>query len=165
MITLEALGIDHFERAAEWLSKHEINRWLTQEWRHKQISASMIAIAVRNRRSQFFLVRYDGEPSGLVALADIETVDRTAMVWYLLGEKKLSGLGITSSAVRELTHIAFGPLGLLSLYAWVMEDNVVSRRVLEKAGFREAGRVRQSACSADHQVDRIYFDLIPGEGT
>jgi hypothetical protein len=45
--------------------------------------------------------------------------------------------------------------------AWIMEDNIASRRVLEKSGLRECGRFRNAACSSGKQVDRIYFDLIP----
>ena len=163
MIALEDLAPDHFERVALWLSKSTINRWLSPEWRYKEASASVIAITLRNRRNRLFLVRHEGEPCGLVALADIENADRTAMVWYLLGDDRLSGRGIISAAVRQLASLAFSEIGLASLYAWTMEDNVASQQVLRNAGFREVGRLRQSACSADRQVDRIYFDLIPGE--
>jgi hypothetical protein len=44
-----------------------------------------------------------------------------------------------------------------------MEDNAASHRVLQKAGFREAGRIRRAASSGGRQVDRIYFDLIASE--
>jgi RimJ/RimL family protein N-acetyltransferase len=163
MTTLESLDVQHFDQVAHWLSRPGINRWLTQEWRHNETSASIVAIAVRNRRNRLFLVRHDDEPCGLVGLADIEIVDRTAMVWYFLGDDKLSGQGIISEAVRELARVAFGQLALASLYAWAMEDNVASQRVLQHVGFRKVGRIRQSACLADRQVDRLYFDLIPGE--
>jgi RimJ/RimL family protein N-acetyltransferase len=163
MVTLEDLSAQHIELAARWLSDPRINRWLTREWRQKETSASRVAIAMRNQSNRLFLVRLGEDPCGLAALADIDTADRTAMVWYLLGEEKLSGQGITSAAVSELARFAFGKLGLMSLYAWIMEDNVASQKVLRKAGFREVGRIRQSAWSSDHQVDRIYFDLIPSE--
>ena len=42
------------------------------------------------------------------------------MVWYGLGEQALGGQGITSEAVRQLTHYAFSKRGLQSLYAWTM---------------------------------------------
>jgi RimJ/RimL family protein N-acetyltransferase len=164
-ITLESLGAQHFERVAQWLSKPEINRWLTPEWRHKEASASIVAIAVRNRRNRLFLVLHNDVPCGLAGLADIETVDRTAMVWYFLGEETLAGQGITSVAVRELARVAFGQLELASLYAWAMEDNVASQKVLRNVGFREVGRIRQSAHSLDRQVDRTYFDLVPSDIT
>ena len=49
---------------------------------------------------------------------------------------------------------------LQSIYAWIMEDNVASQRVLEKAGFSPAGRIRRATCSGDRQVDRVYFDIV-----
>jgi RimJ/RimL family protein N-acetyltransferase len=162
-VTLEDLGAQHFDLVAQWLSRPEINRWLTRQWRDKKTSASMIAIAVRDRSNRLFMVRHGGNPCGLVGLADIDAEDGTAMVWYVLGEEKLSGRGITSRAVSELARVAFGELGLMSLYAWVMEDNFPSQKVLRKVGFLEAGRIRQSARSAGRLVDRIYFDLIPSE--
>jgi ribosomal-protein-alanine N-acetyltransferase len=100
---------------------------------------------------------------GLVALSEIDLVDRVAMVWYALGKAELSGRGIATAAVRQLTDVAFGEMALASVYAWVMEGNVASRRVLEKVGFREAGRLRQASLHGRQQVDRLYFDLVPAD--
>jgi RimJ/RimL family protein N-acetyltransferase len=161
--TIEELIPDHFELVAQWLSKTENNRWLTSEWRERKVNATLIAIAARNRKNRFFLVRYDSQPCGLIALADIDTADKTAMIWYVLGDKNLSGRGITSDAVRQLVRLAFDQMGLVSMYAWAMEDNAGSKRVLQKAGLREAGRIRYAASSGGLQVDRIYFDLIASE--
>src|SRR6476661_7905045 len=99
LTTLSELTADHFETAARWLSKPAINRWLTPEWRSKETTASMMAIAARNRRNRLFLVSHQGRPCGLAALGKIDSTDRTAMLWYGLGEEELSGRGITSSAV------------------------------------------------------------------
>lgn len=165
MTSIEDLAPDHFETVAAWLSRPEINKWLTGEWRDREVVATTIAVAVRNKRSRLFLVRHEGAPCGLVALADIDLADRTAMIWYILGEANLSGRGITSEAVRLLAKEAFGSGGVSSLYAWIMEDNVPSRKVLEKAGFREAGRIRGATRSSGRQVDRVYFDLLPAGAT
>ena len=82
------------------------------------------------------------------------------MVWYFLGEEKLRGRGIISDAVRQVMVVAFGGLGLVSLYAWVMDGNAASQKVLLNNGFCEAGRLRQSVRCGDRQVDRIYYDVI-----
>ena len=163
MITIQGLTPEHFGLVARLLSKPEINRWLTAEWRNPAVNATLIAIAVRDRQNRLFLVRCGGEPCGLVALANINAADNTATVWYVLGEQTLSGRGIISEAVTQLTRLCFGHMGLASIYAWIMEDNAASQRVLQKAGFREAGRIRRAASSGGHQVDRIYFDLIASE--
>jgi len=161
MTSIEALLPEQFEQVAGWLSRPETNKWLSGEWRGRQATPSILAIAVRNRRNKLYLVRHESVPCGLVGLADIDPADRIAMVWYFLGDERLKGQGIVPAAVRQLTRVAFTEISLASLYAWVMEDNVASRRVLEKCGFRECGRFRNAACSNGSQVDRIYFDLIP----
>lgn len=161
MTSIEPLLPEHFEQVAGWLSRPETNKWLSGEWRDHEATPSILAIAVRNRRNKLYLVRHESSACGLVGLADIDPADRIAMVWYLLGDDRLKGRGIVSEAVRQLARLAFSELSLASLYAWIMEDNIASRRVLEKSGFRECGRFRNAASSNGKQVDRIYFDLIP----
>jgi RimJ/RimL family protein N-acetyltransferase len=161
MTTIESLRPEHFEQVARWLCRPEINKWLSGEWRNCEATASIVAITVRNRCNKLYLVRENSDACGLVALADIDLADKLAMIWYLLGDEQLRGRGIISEAVRQLSQRAFSELSLASLHAWIMEDNVASRRVLEKSGFRECGRFRQAACSQGRQVDRFYFDLIP----
>jgi RimJ/RimL family protein N-acetyltransferase len=163
MTSIEALGVEHFELVAGWLSRPEINRWLTGDWRDRRVDAAFMAIVVRNRRNLLFLVRRDGEPCGVVALADVDPVDRTAMVWYVLGEPRHAGRGVTSDAVEQLVRLAFDDMELESVYAWIMEDNIGSRRVLEKAGFSPAGRIRRATRSGTRQVDRLYFDIVAAD--
>ena len=163
MTTIEDLTQQHFELVANWLSNRQINRWLTAEWRDKVATTVLIAVMLRNKKNRVFLVRWNGEPVALTALADIDSADATAMVWYLLGDLTLSGRGIASSALKQMARKCFQEHKLESLYAWVMEDNLASAKVLQKAGFREAGRLRRAACSNGHRVDRVYFDLLASE--
>jgi len=161
MTSIEELVPQHFELVARWLSCPEINRWLSSEWRDRRVDATLIAITVRNRRNRLFLVRHDGEACGLVSLAEVDSLDKTAMVWYAIGEPQHLGQGVSSDAVLQLVRYGFDCLRLESMYAWIMEDNVASRRVLEKVGFRAAGRIRRATCSGQRQVDRLYFDIVP----
>jgi len=163
MVTIEPLAASDFEAAARWLAAPEINQWLTGEWRGTEPNASLIAIAVRNRKNRLFLVRHEGNAAGLVALSNIEATDNTAMIWYALGQQELRGRGIATDAVKQLSRLMFQELGLASLYAWVMDGNEASRRVLQKAGFRPAGRIRDASAFGGQQVDRIYFDLVPSD--
>ena len=163
VVTIEELSPRYFGLVASWLSKCEINRWLTAEWRTQAVTATLIAMAVRNRRNRLFLVRCDDQPCGLTALADIDVADRTGMVWYVLGERPLSNREITSNGLRQVVSKCFQELKLESLYAWTMEDNVASIRVLRKVGFRAAGRIRRAVSSNGCQVDRVYFDLLASE--
>jgi RimJ/RimL family protein N-acetyltransferase len=162
-ITIEPLAPADFETVANWLSVSENSRWLTSEFRGRKVETVTMGIFVRNPKNKFFLVRLAGEPAAVAGLADLDQTDHLAMVWYALGEKKFAGRGVTSEGVRQMAHRAFKELGLRSLYAWIMEDNTPSRRVLEKCGFREVGRIRSGTCSGTEQRDRVYFDLVPGD--
>ena len=161
--TIEQLHADDLSLVATWLSRNEINRWLTAEWRNRVASTTLLAIAMRNPKNRLFLIRCNGQACGLVALADIDVADATGMIWYVLGEPGFARNGIASEAVRQLVRKSFQELKLQSLYAWIMEDNVASAKLLHKVGFREVGRIRQAASSNRQQVDRIYFDLIAAE--
>jgi RimJ/RimL family protein N-acetyltransferase len=159
MVTIEDLTPEHFGLVARWLSRPDTNRWLTSEWRNRDVSPSMLAIAVRNRKNRLFIVKSYGVPIGLVGLSDIDLDDKTAMIWYVLGNFDLSCKGLTSEAVCKLASIAFNDIGLCSLYAWIMENNIASEKVLTKVGFKKAGCIRFAANSSGRQVDRMYFDL------
>ena len=160
---IEELQADDLSLVAMWLSRNEINRWLTSEWRNRVVSTTVLAIALRNPKNRFFLVRCNGQACGLAALADIDPADGTAMVWYFLGDSAFSKKGIGSEAVKQLVRKSFQELKLQSLYAWIMEDNAASAKLLHNVGFREVGRIRRAASSNGQQVDRVYFDLIAAE--
>ena len=166
-------AIDEFSFAAPRKSSPEreyvlrsvpsINQWLTGEWRNGEPNARLIAAAVRNHRNRFFLMRHEGTAAGLVALSNIEEFDKTAMIWYALGRQDLGGRGVSTEAVKQLARLVFTEMELASLYAWVMDVNVASRRVLQKAGFKEAGRLRDASSYEGRQVDRLYFDRIASD--
>ena len=161
MTTIEPLSPEQFGVVAGWMANADINRWLTSEWRGRPADSAMLAIAVRNKKNRIFLVRQSGTPVGLVGLADLDTQDKCAMVWYLLGDHTLGGKGVITDAVGQLCRLGFNDMGLRNIYAWIMEPNQKSRRVLEKNGFKESGRLRRAADMDGSGVDRVYFDLTP----
>lgn len=159
LTTIEPLTPEHFATVAGWLSSPDLNQWLTSEWRGRVIEPTVIGIAFRNKKNRFFLVRAEGQPCGLVALADWDPVDQIAMVWYALGETSLGSRGVITDAVGQLTRIALDELDIHALYAWIIEDNARSRRVLEKNGFVEMGHLRSGAVRDGRRMDRVYFCL------
>lgn len=159
MISVEALGTGDLELAGSWLSNPAVNRWLNSDFRGKTFDGRMVAIILRNPRNRLFMVRDRGVPCGLVGFSELDEVDRFAMIWYLLGDPAAGGKGATTAAVAEALRTAFEEFDLEAVYAWVFETNHPSRRVLEKNGFREVGRLRRSAFDGESHLDRIYFDI------
>jgi RimJ/RimL family protein N-acetyltransferase len=162
-VALERLGPRHLDRVAAWLSDSTINRWLTEEWRGRSVAPALVGALMRSPKNQVYVASAGGEDAGIAALANIDAQDGTAMVWYLLGEPSRGRAGLMSTAVASMVDMTFREGKCCSLYAWVFEDNVASAALLRRVGFREAGRIRNAACSAGKRVDRIYFDILPGE--
>ena len=76
-----------------------------------------------------------GECVYYVLLDKVGTVvDGTAIVGYRVA-KKVAGRGVATSTLRTLCRLAAQQHGLRTLKAKTSNENVASRRVLEKAGF------------------------------
>jgi len=163
MVRLEDLDPARYELVARWLSAPSVNRWLTSNWRGREVTPATIAMAVRNRRNRLFLVVGEGIPVGLVSLAELDPIDRSAEIWYALDPDAAGGKGITTQAVRLLVNHAFDDLGLMAVFLNIMSTNTPSIRVAEKVGFRPAGRVRQAMTCDGESVDRLLFDLVPDD--
>jgi len=97
---------------------------------------------------------------GLVRQSDVNRI--SAEIGYWLGEP-FWGRGIASRAVRALTEYAFANFNLLRIYAWVFEWNPASARVLEKAGYRREGRLRQSVIKNGQVIDQFLYAILREE--
>ncbi len=162
-LSLEPLAAQHFQRAAEALGHPEINAWMYVEWRENVVTERTIAAAVLNKRNRLWLVSVDGAAYGLTALGSITNGDQTAAIWYLRfpGTERLPG--VMQSAVTWVIRHAFDELGLNSLTASVHADNLSSIGLLEGAGFRRAGVLRQGFSRDGRFVDRVVYDLLRHE--
>jgi RimJ/RimL family protein N-acetyltransferase len=74
------------------------------------------------------------------------------------------GRGIASEAVTLLSAWAFARLGLARLQLSIRPDNVASRRVAEKAGYRYEGTLRSVKLIRGVRVDAALYSLLPGDG-
>jgi ribosomal-protein-alanine N-acetyltransferase len=159
-VTIEPLDEDHFALAAKWLSDPDINRWLYAEWRGRAVDERLVAIVAANKRNRLFMVRTGGDAVGLVALGEINELDRSASLWYVLGEKVSASRGLTTQAVGLVVGFAFESLKLHSIHASVVDTNVGSRRVLEKNEFARCGCIRQGFLLDGAFRDRLIFDRV-----
>jgi RimJ/RimL family protein N-acetyltransferase len=78
--------------------------------------------------------------------------------------ERARGSGIGTKAVSLLVEWALGPPQLRAVEAFVADDNIPSRRLLERIGFRETGtrRHRVNDFVADLRVYRRERTILPG---
>lgn len=153
------------ELAAEWLSNERNYAWLDFGGGVQHLSP--LALAAMSQRDthdlMVFGVKGETAPIGLIGVSNIAPMFGSGTLWYVLGEKAFETKGITSRAVGKALDRAFGTLGLESVNAWVVANNIGSIRVLEKNGFQQIGRQRKCHRIGATLVDRIHFDKLADE--
>ena len=81
------------------------------------------------------------EHMGFSGLHALDWRNRVATTGTIIGRRDLWGHGYGSDAAKVRTRFAFEVLGLRMLLSDVMADNAGSLRMLQKAGYKEVGRI------------------------
>jgi [ribosomal protein S5]-alanine N-acetyltransferase len=142
-------------------------QWLDFGCGTQKLSAPAIRLMLQRTIHEIRLFTSDesDEPIGLVALSDISEKFKTAVLWYVLGDKSRSGKSYTTRAVSQMLTIGFEERGLESIFAWVIEHNVASGKILEKNNFQFIGVRRNCHYINGRAYDRYFYDLIASEHT
>jgi RimJ/RimL family protein N-acetyltransferase len=100
---------------------------------------------------------------GSVSLWGFHRRNGAATVSYWVSEPG-RGRGLAGAAVMLVSAWAFAQLGLARLGAYVELDNLASRRLLERCGFRQEGTLRQYAARRDGtRTDCAIYGLLVTE--
>ncbi len=121
------------------------------------MAAGLVRAAMR-RPDQLWALFCDADetPVGLIALDSIDAADGVANIWYVLGDETRGGQGLTSAAIDRF--LVANPAGLVTVTAWIGAPNTASIRCIEKAGFREIGRISDAFAVDGARHDRILFE-------
>jgi RimJ/RimL family protein N-acetyltransferase len=117
-----------------------------------------------------FAVTVDDELVGSGALWGIDSHNRRAHLGITLGPDD-RGKGYGSDTCRVLLRYAFVDRGLHRVQLEVLADNEAAVRAYLAAGFREDGRMRESAWVVGRYVDELHMSVLstdpgrhPGRG-
>ncbi len=110
----------------------------------------------------FVLIRRaDDELVGQMGL-HIEPRHRRAELGYWIGVPHW-GQGYATEAARRLVDWGFGALGLNRIYATHFAENPASGRVMQKAGMRHEGVLRQHVFRFDRPRDLVCYGILREE--
>lgn len=132
-------------------SREDLERYLAD----RNTSEHHIWLAIVEKES--------GQHVGNIELSDIDWVHRKAKYSIIIGDESAQGKGYGFEASLLLLRHAFGKLNLNRLELGVHEDNVAARKLYEKLGFSEEGRLRQAFLREDSYRDLIVMGLLAEE--
>jgi RimJ/RimL family protein N-acetyltransferase len=139
-LEFRTLLVDHVnQNYVNWLNDPIVNQFL--ESRHKVHTIESVMEFVdsvdRSSSSVFFgvFLAENGQHVGNVKLSEINFVEGSAEIGYLIGEKNLWGKGYATEAISAVCLAALRDLQIGTVTAGAYSNNMASIAVLQKCGF------------------------------
>ena len=123
------------------------------------------ARASKKKNEAHFTIYMEAQlrPIGAAGLDAINHAHRTAEFFIMIGEKECWGKGYGNEVTRLMLEYGFTSLGLHNINLWVNAANERGIRAYRRAGFRMAGRLRQSQRLGGRAYDAILMDCLAAE--
>lgn len=100
---------------------------------------------------------------GNVMLQDIDWINRTCRVPFMIGDKTERHKGYAIEARMMMLRFAFEERGMRRVTAYILEENRASVRLHERCGFRREGMLRQSIYKNGRFHNQIVMGLLRDE--
>jgi ribosomal-protein-alanine N-acetyltransferase len=142
----------------DWARRHAMSSWPT-------VCSGLRAEARRGRMLPF-VIEVDGEFSGQLTIGNVtHGALRSAWIGYWVSSTMTGGGVATGALALGLDH-CFSTVRLHRVEATVRPENVASRRVLSKVGFREEGLLQRylevDGAWRDHLLVAITVEELRG---
>lgn len=152
--------LEPWEPSAEvdWIPRHAKSAW-------PPVCAALRAEARRGRMLPY-VIEVDGAYAGQLTIGNVtHGALRSAWIGYWV-HSALTGQGVATGALALGLDHAFGPVRLHRVEATVRPENLASRSVLAKAGFREEGLLRRyldvDGAWRDHLLVGLTVEEVTG---
>ncbi|MBT3465410.1 GNAT family N-acetyltransferase [archaeon] len=105
----------------------------------------------------------DGNLIGGLDLREIDSINRTASLGIIIGEKEYWDKGYGTESTKLLLDYGFNILNLNNIMLEVFDFNPRAIRVYEKCGFKIIGKRRKSKFFNGKYYDEIFMDILAKE--
>ncbi len=158
--------------AAELLSLIDANRKMLRDWLpwvdktvRKEDSIAFIRNALEQHENCTGLhagIWQDGRLAGIIGYVHIDITNRRTMIGYWLAEPH-RGRGLMTRACMAMTDVAFNKLVMNKVEIYCAVDNVKSRAIPERIGFKPEGILRQHEWVNGRFLDIVAYGMLAGE--
>jgi len=150
-------------------SKDHLRKWLG--WLDKVRSLEDTLQYIRRSFDTFtslggfpttFAIIYRGEIAGTISFNHISEVHRNGSIGYWIG-KRFEGKGIMSRSFEAVVNYDFETLRLNRIEVRVANENIRSRAIPERFGFKKEGVLQQVEMLYDTYVDHVVYRMLHAE--
>lgn len=115
-----------------------------------------------DHKSLSTVILFKGKIAGTAGFNSITWPNKTAYIGYWLG-KDFQGNGIMTKVAETLTEIAFNEYGLNKVEIRAAVENIKSRSIPERLGYKHEGTIREAEWLYDHYVDHAVYGMLARE--
>lgn len=159
-ISIRRFAEQDIQCKVRWVNDERNNKYLhydlplsedgTLEW--------FMSIKDRTDRADFTII-CEGEPAGVIGLLNIDSKNRKAEYYILVGEDKFRGKGVAYQASKQLLRFAYETLKLNKIYLYTEVENKPAQRLFEKLGFVIEGLLKEDLIYNGRKIDRYIYGL------
>ena len=138
------------QKYVDWYSDNEVVKFSENQHRKFSLEGQInyVASCLKNPSVDLYGIFDDNLHIGNIALSGINSVHRVAEIIYVVGERTYWGKGVATFAFQEIIKLAKNKYNLHKVIVGTSEQNMSSKRVLEKNNFVLEGR----------RIDHLYFN-------
>jgi ribosomal-protein-alanine N-acetyltransferase len=126
----------------------------------ERLSKAASDLSLFGQAENFIWLLMEGDQVvGNLNLHNINPMMLTAELGYMISPES-RGKGLATFCVRWLTRHCFENTPLRKLIAYVHEDNLPSRRVLEKSGYQAEGLLREHYLIEGRPANEVIFGIL-----
>ncbi|HTL48281.1 MAG TPA: GNAT family protein [Verrucomicrobiae bacterium] len=162
-IRLARAALKDFPNYQKWFRNPKNRQWLGTPFCELDYNIAFHAAWIRKNDSVVYTIYEGRTPIGCASALAVDRKNKNANIILVLGDKKFRGRGIAAKAGNLFLRKMFFRHGLRSVYAWAVETNAASVRIIERNNFTRVGIQRRSHKINGVYKNRILFDLLKEE--
>lgn len=157
--------IDITAKYRDWLNDKKVNRYTEQRYKKHSISDVRNFVKEKSKsKNEFlygiFIIRKNlKEHIGNIKLGPINFRHKNAEISYFIGERDLWGKGFATMAIKEVIKKA-RKKRIKKLRAGFYENNIASKKVLIKNGFKVEGQFKSEAIYKGKRISIFWLGKI-----
>jgi RimJ/RimL family protein N-acetyltransferase len=158
-VSLKNLTQENLEDFFLWASDPEVTEHMTWDTYTSKDEALKFLINIAEPHPYFKAIVFEGKVVGSITLSRGKgSSQSTAELGYVLA-RKYWGRGITTIGAVKAIEEGFSKLLLTRIEALVDPDNIASQRVLEKAGMKQEGLLKNHISFKGQIRDRLLYSI------
>lgn len=165
-IYLSPRNEEDVEIFTQWLNDFETTDYLGRSSALVKLSGEKeyLQKAIENNARKFVIINSENDKMiGTIALENIDSINRCAVLGIFIGDKNFRNNGYGSEAIKLLLDYGFNYLNLESIKLDLLEFNERALACYKKCGFKETGRRRKQRYINGKYYDIIMMDILKEE--